>query len=97
MKIVLRTLVFHIICIIIFAFLYKYLAVHFGHDINKNNNKMNANSSEMIDYFLLSVTIQASIGFSKMYPVSHVSKLVLMIHQLIVISTHVFTLYIFTI
>ena len=97
MKIVLRTLVFHIICIIIFAFLYKYLAVHFVHDINKNNNKMNANSSEMIDYFLLSVTIQASIGFSKMYPVSHVSKLVLMIHQLIVISTHVFTLYIFTI
>ena len=93
MKIVLRTLVFHFICIIIFAFLYKYLAVHFGHDINK----MNANSSEMIDYFLLSVTIQASIGFSKMYPVSHVSKLVLMIHQLIVISTHVFTLYIFTI
>ena len=93
MKIVLRTLVFHFICIIIFAFLYKYLAVHFGHDINK----MNANSSEMIDYFLLSVTIQASIGFSKMYPVSHVSKLVLMIHQFIVISTHVFTLYIFTI
>jgi hypothetical protein len=95
MKIVLRTLVFHFVCIILFAFLYKYLAVHFGHDIN--NNKMNANSSEMIDYFLLSVTIQASIGFSKMYPVSHVSKLVLMIHQLIVISTHVFTLYIFTI
>lgn len=53
MKIVLRTLVFHIICIIIFAFLYKYLAVHFGHDINinKNNNKMNTNSAEMIDYF----------------------------------------------
>jgi hypothetical protein len=93
MKIVLRTLVFHFICIIIFAFLYKYLAVHFGHDINK----MNTNSDDMIDYFLLSVTIQASIGFSKMYHVSHVSKLVLMIHQLIVISTHVFTLYIFTI
>jgi hypothetical protein len=93
MKIVLRTLVFHFICIIIFAFLYKYLAIHFGHDINK----MNANSSDMIDYFLLSVTIQASIGFSKFYPVSHVSKIALMIHQLIVISTHVFTLYIFTI
>ena len=93
MKIVLRTLVFHFICIIIFAFLYKYLAIHFGHDINK----MNANSGDMIDYFLLSITIQASIGFSKLYPVSHVSKIVLMIHQLIVISTHVFTLYIFTI
>lgn len=93
MKIVLRTLVFHFICIIIFAFIYKELAIHFGHD----KNKMNATSGDLIDYFLLSVTIQASIGFSRLYPVSHLSKLVLMIHQLIVISTHVFTLYIFTI
>ena len=93
MKIVLRTLVFHIICIIIFAFLYKYLAIHFGHD----KNKMNTNNTEMIDYLLLSVTIQSTTGFSDLYPVSHLSKLVLMIHQFIVISTHVFTLYIFTI
>lgn len=93
MKIVLRTLVFHFICIIIFAFLYKYMAIHFGHD----KNKMNITSGQMVDYFLLSVTIQAGIGFSDLYPVSHISKMCLMIHQFIVISTHVFTLYIFTI
>ena len=93
MKIVLRTLVFHFICIIIFALLYKHLYNHFGHD----KNKMNLNSGQMVDYFLLSVTIQAGIGFSDLYPLSHVSKVILMIHQFIVISTHVFTLYIFTI
>lgn len=93
MKLVLRTLVFHFVCIIIFAFLYKHLAIHFGND----KNKMNVNSGEMVDYLLLSVTIQAGIGISDLYPVSHLSKVILMIHQFIVISTHVFTLYIFTI
>ena len=93
MKIVLRTLVFHFICIIIFAFLYKHLYNHFGND----NSKPSKSNGEMVDYFLLSVTIQAGIGFSDLYPLSHVSKVILMIHQFIVISTHVFTLYIFTI
>jgi hypothetical protein len=93
MKIVLRTLVFHIICIILFAFLYKHLAIHFGHD----TNKITINKDNMIDYLMLSVTIQSTTGFSDLYPISHLSKLVLMIHQFIVISTHVFTLYIFTI
>lgn len=95
MKIVLRTLLFHFLCIIMFAFIYKYFSNHFGKDKSKPNKE--TNSVEMIDYLLLSVTIQAGIGFSDLYPVSHLSKLILMIHQFICISTHVFTLYIFTI
>lgn len=90
MKLVLRTLVFHMLCIIVFAFVYKHLSTHFDNDINTNNDNM-------IDFFLLSVTIQAGIGLSDLYPISYLSKLVLMLHQFIVISTHVFTLYIFTI
>jgi heme A synthase len=93
MKIVLRTLVFHFLCILLFAFIYKQLYNHFAYDTNKTNST----SGEMIDYLLLSVTIQAGIGFSDLYPLSHISKVILMIHQFIVISTHVFTLYIFTI
>ena len=88
MKLVLRTLVFHMLCIIVFAFVYKHLSTHFDNDTNNDN---------MIDFFLLSVTIQAGIGLSDLYPISYLSKLVLMLHQFIVISTHVFTLYIFTI
>jgi len=95
MKIVLRTLLFHFLCILLFAFIYKHLSIHFDKDKSKPN--INTNSSDMIDYLLLSVTIQAGIGFSDLYPVSYLSKLMLMIHQFIVISTHVFTLYIFTI
>jgi hypothetical protein len=76
------------LCIIVFAFVYKNLSTHFDNDINNGNT---------IDFFLLSVTIQAGIGLSDIYPISDLSKLVLMLHQFIVISTHVFTLYIFTI
>ena len=90
MKIVLRTLVFHFVCIILFAFIYKYLSTQF---YDKNDHKYD----NMIDYLLLSVTIQAGIGISDLYPTSYFSKLALIIHQFIVISTHVFTIYIFTI
>jgi len=93
MKLVLRTLVFHFLCIIFFAFIYKHLSIHFGND----KNTKYTDNNDMIDYLLLSVTIQAGIGISDLYPVSYVSKLILMIHQFVVISTHVFTLYIFTI
>ena len=93
MKIVLRTLVFHIICILFFAFLYSNLSIHFDHD----KTRRSIINISMVDYLTLSVTIQAGIGFSDLYPVSHLGKLILMIHQFVVISTHVFTLYIFTI
>ena len=76
-----------------FVFLYKHLFIHFENDITRNS----IINISMIDYFTLSVTIQAGIGFSDLYPISRLGKLVLMIHQFVVISTHVFTLYIFTI
>ena len=95
MKLVLRTLLFHFLCILLFAFIYRHLYIHFSNDKSKPNT--GTGTGEMVDYLLLSVTIQAGIGISDLYPVSHLSKVVLMIHQFIVISTHVFTLYIFTI
>lgn len=97
MKLVLRTLLFHFLCILLFAFIYRHLYIHFGKDKSKPNTGTGTGTGEMVDYLLLSVTIQAGIGISDLYPVSHLSKVVLMIHQFIVISTHVFTLYIFTI
>ena len=93
MKVVLRTLVFHFLCIIVFAFLYSHLSMHFNNDKTRNS----IINISMIDYLTLSVTIQAGIGLSDLYPVSHLAKIILMIHQFVVISTHVFTLYIFTI
>jgi hypothetical protein len=89
MKIVIRTVLFHFSCIIIFGILYFYLKEDF-------TEKEEANL-ETIDYLLLSTTIQAGVGISDIYPTSFYGKLTMIIQQIIMICTHVFTIYVFTI
>jgi hypothetical protein len=89
MKIVIRTVLFHFSCIIIFGILYYYLKEDF-------TEKEEANL-EIIDYVLLSTTIQAGVGVSDLYPTTFYGKLTMIIQQLLMICTHVFTLYILTI
>jgi hypothetical protein len=89
MKIVIRTVFFHFLCIIIFGILYFYLKENFA---EKEEAEL-----EIIDYVLLSTTIQAGVGVSDLYPTTFYGKLTMIIQQLIMICTHVFTIYIFTI
>ena len=49
----------------------------------------------MLDYLFLSTTIQAGVGMSDIYPISIYGKLLMICQQLIMIMTHVFTLYVF--
>jgi hypothetical protein len=49
------------------------------------------------DYILLSTTIQAGIGISSIFPVTTFAKLIMIIQHLLLIMTHVFTIYIFNI
>ena len=49
-----------------------------------------------VDFLLLSTTIQAGVGISDLYPLSYYSKLVVIIQQMLMLFTHVITLYIFT-
>lgn len=91
MKLVLRTLFFHLICIIIFTYLYKHVAVEFSYDKDKYD------TIGFVDFLTLSTTVQAGLGFSDLYPLTHTGKIILMIQQFLVISTNVFTIYIFTI
>jgi hypothetical protein len=89
MKIVIRTVFFHFSCIIIFGILYFYLKEDFS-------EKEEANL-EIIDYVLLSTTIQAGVGVSDLYPTTFYGKLTMIIQQLLMICTHVFTIYIFNV
>ena len=89
MKLVIRTLFFHILCIIVFAIIYFNLNEEF-HLIEKDDKK------GVIDYLLLSTTIQAGVGISDLYPLSYFSKIAVIIQQLLMLFTHVITLYIFT-
>jgi hypothetical protein len=90
MKLLFRTLVFHLICIVFFATLYHYLEESFDDTSSNHKNKT------FLDFFLLSSTIQAGIGFNFLDPITSVSKICVIIQQIVLISTHILTLYIFT-
>ena len=88
MKIVFRTVCFHFLCIIGFGTLYFYLKDDFS---EKKEDKLG-----IIDYLLLSTTIQAGVGVSDLYPTTFYGKITMIIQQLIMICTHVFTIYVFS-
>jgi len=90
MKLLFRTLCFHLLCIIVFTLLYQ----RFSHDFANNNGKHTYNS--LLDFVMLSTTIQAGVGVSDLYPITSISKIVMIVQQLLMLSTHLFTLYIFT-
>ena len=79
MKIVIRTVIFHFSCIIGFGMLYYYLKDDFTEKEGVN--------LELIDYALLSTTIQAGVGVSDLYPTSFYGKLTMIIQQILTIIT----------
>lgn len=92
MKLVIRTVFFHIFCIILFAFVY-YISANQFRSIYNGYEK---NDMLFIDCFLLSTTIQAGVGVSDLYPLTVYSKVTVIIQQMLMLFTHVITLYIFT-
>ena len=88
MKLVIRTVLFHFICIIVFAIIYYNIQSQFQGTV-KHERK------SILDYIFLSTTIQASVGMSDIYPITNIGKIVMILQQLIMIMTHVFTIYVF--
>jgi hypothetical protein len=92
MKRVIRTAVFHLLCIIVFACIYFY----FSEKFQSGNIEKNVKYKGFFDFLLLSTTIQAGVGISDLYPISFYTKIFLIMQQLILLFTHLITLYIFT-
>lgn len=88
MKHVVRIVVFHMICIIIFSFLYYNFKTEFDNEIIKKN-------ATLLDFILLATTIQVSVGITEIYPKTNITKILIILQQLIMISTNVFTIYFF--
>ena len=86
MKIAIRTVCFHFICIVIFGIIYYNIQSQFQHIVSHERRTF-------LDYILLSTTIQASVGISDIYPITNTGKIVMILQQIIMIMTHVFTLY----
>jgi len=98
MRIVIRTVVFHILSILIFAFLYSY-ADDFksvsNYNYTENSNRIQKKRN-FLDFLLFSTTIQAGVGISEFFPATILTKTILITQQIMMISTHVFTIYFLT-
>lgn len=88
MKIAIRTVLFHFLCILVFGIFYYNFQNEFQHIVSHERRTF-------LDYILLSTTIQASVGISDIYPITNLGKIVMILQQLIMIMTHVFTIYFF--
>ena len=89
MKLAFRTVLFHILCIFIFALFYYYFMDDFKTEVKEKFT--------LLDYIFLSTTIQSGVGLTDIYPIDFYGKLIMIIQQLVLIMTHVFTIYIFTV
>jgi hypothetical protein len=87
MRLVFKTLLFHLLNILLFTVLY----VTFAHEFQIKNNE----NKQVIDFVLLSTTIQAGVGITQMYPISLTTKLLVTFQQWIMLFTHILTLHIF--
>ena len=88
MKLAIRTVCFHFLCILIFGIIYYNIQYQFQHNDEQKRQSL-------LDYILLSTTIQAGVGFSDIYPITSISKSIMILQQILMIMTHVFTLYFF--
>ena len=88
MKLAIRTVCFHFLCILIFGIIYYNIQYQFQYNGEEERKSL-------LDYILLSTTIQAGVGFSHIYPNTNISKGIMILQQIMMIMTHVFTLYFF--
>jgi hypothetical protein len=89
MKLLLRTVLFHLLCVFIFAGLYYNYREELYHKFIQDFT--------FIDYILLSTTIQAGVGISTIFPITFFTKLLMIMQHILMILTHVFTIYIFNV
>jgi hypothetical protein len=82
-----KTAFFQIFCILFFTCVYTIFSDHFSFEDQNQKDKI-------IDYLLLSTTIQCSVGISGLNPTSTIGKIILIIHQLSVLFLHILTIYI---
>ena len=90
MKLFFKTFAFNLFCILIFAFIYHIYSKDFTRTDGKSLNHT------FFDCISLSTTVQVGVGLTNMYPTTNHTKMILNLQQLMMLSSHLFTIYIFT-
>jgi hypothetical protein len=86
MELILKTLFYHLVCIILFGVIYSQMTAQL---------KKDKGDIELIDYFYLSTAIQSGTGFSQTVPGTTTTKMIVMLQEFLMISGTLISLHIF--
>ena len=92
MKYVIKGVIYNLSCIILFFFIYIYLKDELTLDPSYSRHI----PPNKIDLFFLATTVQSGVGYSILYPLTHLTKSVMIIQQLLMITSNLMLLYLFT-
>ena len=92
MKYVIRGAIWNLVLILIFFSIYVYLQDGLTLDSTYTRH-IPPNTT---DIFFLATTVQAGVGYSLVYPLTHTTKITLIIQQLLMITSNLMLLYFFT-
>lgn len=85
MKYAFRAVLFHFICLVFFGIIYISNKNHF--------ESVKGESIDALDCIFLSTAIQSGVGENTFIPLTHFSKLVIMVQEFFMLATNVFLLY----
>jgi hypothetical protein len=89
MKLVYAGVILNFILVILFAFIYLNYADQFTTDPTNRERIM----GDAIDFFYMSVTIQAGVGYQGLTPISDLAKMLLIFQQMCMISSNILIVY----
>ena len=92
MKLVIKGVLYNVLCVLIFTLIY----VSFKHEFTMDPNLEKYTPPTTIDLLYLSSGIQSGVGFS-VYPLTDTAKITIILQQFFMILTNLFLIYLFTI
>ena len=92
MKRVITGVAYNFLCILFFTIIYLFI----NNELTLDSTMKTQISPNFIDTIYLSTAIQSGVGFSFVYPLTSISKIVIMVQQYCMIASNLILLYIFT-
>lgn len=89
MKLIYAGVLLNLLLVILFGLIYW----KFGDEFTKDVEKKRVVMGNLFDFFYLSITIQAGVGYLGLIPISDLGKLLLMIQQLCMIMSNIIVVY----
>ncbi len=84
----LTIVLFNVVLILLFSYIYYVMS----HELEVLDDRTTKDEIEFIDCLFTSVTIQSSVGYSHLIPIDNNVKMVMILHQILTIFFHIFSI-----